>query len=118
MCSVFEKVVVFLDKFYDGDVPLRNESEIIRKFEEKISQDTFVVDIQNYINSKSKKSKKSEKIEGMSQADYERIKMQLLRSRVQEIITEYPFFTKAEQFFLRMLEVRITKKDKNQSHYW
>ena len=31
VCSVFEKVVVFLDKFYDGDLPLRNESEIIKK---------------------------------------------------------------------------------------
>ena len=104
VCSVFEKVVAFLDKFYDGDLPFRNESEIIKKFEEKFSQETFETDIQNYVNSKSKKSKKSE---GMAEVDYERIKIELLKPRVKEIITEYPFFTKAEQFFLRMLEVRI-----------
>ena len=86
---------------------MRNESEIIKKFEEKFSQDTFETDIENYVNSKSKKSKKSDKNEGMSEMDYEKIKMELLKPRVKEIITEYPFFTKAEQFFLRMLEVRI-----------
>ena len=110
VCSVFEKVVVFLDKFYDGDLPLRNESEIIKKIEEKFSQDTFETDIHNYVNSKSKKSKKSDKSKGISEVDYEKIKMELLKPRVKEIITEYPFFTKAEQFFLRMLEVRINVK--------
>jgi len=108
--SVFEKVVVYLDKFYDGDLPLRNENEIIKKFEEKFSQETLEEDLNNYISSKSKKSKKSDKSKGISEVDYEKIKMELLKPRVKEIISEYPFFTKAEQFFLRMLEVRINVK--------
>ena len=86
---------------------MRNEGEIIKKFKEKFSQETFETDIHNYVNSKSKKSKKSDRSEGMSEVDYERTKIELLKPRVKEIITEYPFFTKAEQFFLRMLEVRI-----------
>ena len=39
--------------------------------------------------------------------NYDKIKMELLKPRVKEIITKYPFFTKADKFFLRMLEVRI-----------
>ena len=36
--------------------------------------------------------------------------MELLRHRVKEIITEYPFFTKAEQFFVRVLEIGLARR--------
>ena len=64
---------------------MRKEGEIIKKFEEKFSQETFETDIQNYVNSKSKKSKKSDKSEGMSEVDYIKIKMELLKPRVKDI---------------------------------
>ena len=49
LCSVFEKVVIFLDRFYDGDLPLRDENEIIKKIE-NFSPDNFEADIHNYVN--------------------------------------------------------------------
>ena len=43
----------------------------------------------------------------MTEADFKKINMEFSKPRVKKVITEYPFFTKAEQFFLRMLELRI-----------
>jgi hypothetical protein len=104
---VFEKVVIFLDKFYDGDLPLRDESKIISKFTENFSPEKIETNIHKYNNPTAKKSKEIDRVGGLSDVNYEKIKLEILKPRVKDIVTEYPDFAKAKQFFLRMLEVRL-----------
>ena len=104
--SVFEKVVKFLDMFYEGDLPLRNGTDLVEKFKNYFSKEKFEEDLSNFTSGKKRKSDKEDK----SETNQEKQKMELLRHRVKEIITEYPFFTKAEQFFVRVLEVGQSRR--------
>ena len=79
---------------------LRTCKEIEKEFQPRKNEEDLV-----NLTTSGKKKKCDEQT--ISETNAEKLKMELLKHRVQEIVTKYPFFTKAKQFFARMLRVGI-----------
>jgi hypothetical protein len=108
LVSVYEKCVELLDKYYDGDLPLKDQGKIVDIISEKFSRSK----VKNYLLDEAKAAWNSKKVKGPNEdkedfleAYEEKYKIPLLKSRVKDLIKEFPIFCRLEHFFIRYLEV-------------
>ena len=108
--SVYEKCVELLDKFYDGDLPLKDQRKLIDMISDEFSRSKvkqYLLDEANSAwNSKKVKGSKEEK-EDFLVAYEEKNKIPLLKTRIKDLLKEFPIFSRLEHFFIRYLEVRL-----------
>ena len=106
--SVYEKCVELLDKYYDGDLPLKDQGKVVDIISNKFSRSKVK---QNLLD-EAKASWNSKKVKGPTEdkehvleAYEEKYKIPLLKSRVKDLLKEFPIFCRLEHFFIRYLEV-------------
>ena len=97
-----------LDKYYDGDLPLKDQKKVIELISDEFSRSKvkqYLLDEANSAwNSKKVKGSKEEK-EDFLVAYEEKNKIPLLKTRIKDLLKEFPIFCRLEHFFIRYLEV-------------
>ncbi len=108
MVSVYEKCVELLDKFYDGDLPLNDQSKVVDIISDEFSRSK----LKHHLLDEAKAAWNSKKVKGpeKDKEDFlvsyeEKNKIPLLKTRVKDLLKEFPIFCRLEHFFIRYLEV-------------
>ncbi len=106
--SVYEKCVELLDKYYDGDLPIKDQRKVVKWISDEFSRG----EVKQYLLDEAKKAWDLKKVKGSNEdkedffaAYEENNKIKLLKTRVKELLLEFPFFCRLEHFFIRYLEV-------------
>jgi hypothetical protein len=106
--SVYEKCVELLDKYYDGDLPLKDQRKVVDIISDEFSRSK----VKQYLLDGAKAAWNSKKVKGSEEdkeaflaAYEERNKIYILKSRVKDLLKEFPIFCRLEHFFIRYLEV-------------
>ncbi len=90
-----------LDKFYDGDLPLKDQRKVIdvisNEFSRSQVQQYLLVEAKAAWNSKKVKGSKEEK-EVFLVAYEEKNKIPLLKTRIKDLLKEFPIFSRLEHF--------------------
>ena len=99
--SVYEKCVEVLDKFYDGDLPLKDQRKVIDMISDEFSRSK----VKQYLLDEAKAAWNSKKVKGPKEdkedflvAYEEKNKISLLKTRIKDLLKEFPIFSRLEHF--------------------
>ncbi len=100
--SAYEKCVELLDKFYDGDLPLKDHRKVIDMISDEFSRSQ----VKQYLSDEAKAAWNSKKVKGSKEekedflvAYEEKNKIPLLKSKIKDLLKEFPIFCRLEHFF-------------------
>ncbi len=106
--SVYEKCVELLDIYYDGDLPLKDQRKVVDMISNEFSRSK----VKHYLLNEARRAWDLKKVKGPNEvkedfiaAYEENNKIKLLKTRVKNLLLEFPFFCRLEHFFIRYLEV-------------